>query len=180
MKLKNLFISGFLAAGIIILPNTANTSFWDIINPLGINKILAKTDKNLDTHNSLENIEYFGIPLIQGDSILALNLPITPKTYKPRKKIYFVRVTGYSSTQDQTDNTPFITASGTHVRDGVIATNFLPFGTVIRIPQLFGNKTFIVEDRMNNRYWTDIDIWFSTKEMAKKFGVKIVKIEIIS
>jgi len=33
---------------------------------------------------------------------------------------------------------------------------------------------------MNSRYWTDIDIWFPTREMAKKFGAKIVKIEIVS
>ena len=38
-------------------------------------------------------------------------------------------VTAYSSTPEETDDTPFVTASGTSVRDGVIATNFLEFGT---------------------------------------------------
>src|SRR4030042_3654518 len=38
-------------------------------------------------------------------------------------------VTAYSSTPEETDDTPFITASGNYVRPGVIAANFLPFGT---------------------------------------------------
>src|SRR3989344_3213041 len=61
--------------------------------------------------------------------------------------------TAYSSTPDQTDDTPFITAKGTTVRDGIIAANFLPFGTRIKIPDIYGDKIFVVEDRMNRRYW---------------------------
>ena len=92
----------------------------------------------------------------------------------------FVAITAYSSTQDQTDDTPFITASNTIVRDGVIAANFLPFGTKIRISQLFGNKIFIVEDRMHHRYKDDhIDIWFPTRESALEFGIKYAEIEIL-
>ena len=41
-----------------------------------------------------------------------------------------VWLTAYSSSVDETDDTPFITASGKHVRDGIVATNFLPFGEV--------------------------------------------------
>lgn len=92
-----------------------------------------------------------------------------------------VWATAYSSDVNQTDDTPFITASGIHVYDGVIATNFLPIGTKIIIPELFGNKIFTVEDRMNPRYNGKkiIDIWFSKKIDAKKFGKKIIKIEIL-
>src|SRR3989338_6396754 len=38
-----------------------------------------------------------------------------------------VWVTAYSSSPDETDDTPFITASGGDVRDGVMAAYFLPF-----------------------------------------------------
>ncbi|OGN19382.1 MAG: hypothetical protein A3F25_01565 [Candidatus Yanofskybacteria bacterium RIFCSPHIGHO2_12_FULL_45_19b] len=93
---------------------------------------------------------------------------------------YTVPASAYSSTPDQTDDTPFITAMGTHVRDGVIAANFLPLGTVIKIPELYGDKTFVVEDRMNKRYQYKIDLWFATRQAAKEFGVKQVKIEIVS
>jgi len=102
MKLKNLFISSFLAAGVIITPNTANAGFWDIINPFGINKILAKTKKISELNNSINNIDNFEISLIQGNSVLAHNPSITPKTYQSGRKVYIVRVTGYSSTIDQT------------------------------------------------------------------------------
>lgn len=95
------------------------------------------------------------------------------------KKEVIVAASAYSSTPDQTDDSPFITASGTLVHDGIVAANFLPMGTKIRIPQLYGNKIFTVEDRMNKRYWQKIDIWFPDRESALKFGVKTLKIEIL-
>lgn len=88
-----------------------------------------------------------------------------------------VLITAYSSTPDQTDSTPFITAANTHVHDGIIAANFLPFGTKVRIPLLFQNKIFTVEDRMKSD--TKMDIWFSSRQEAKNFGVKITEIEIV-
>ena len=100
-------------------------------------------------------------------------------------KTYSVRATGYSSTSDQTDDTPFITASGTYVRDGIIAANFsvngrrVLFGTMVRIPEIYGEKIFIVEDRMNARYNNNIDIWFSERDLAKAFGSHKVTIEIV-
>lgn len=91
-----------------------------------------------------------------------------------------VVVTAYSSTPDQTDDTPFITASGKYVKDGIIANNMLPFGTKIRIPSLYGNKVFTVEDRMNkNKSNYHIDIWMPDRPSAVNFGVKTVKIEVL-
>ncbi len=92
----------------------------------------------------------------------------------------WVTVTAYSSTVDQCDSSPFITASGTHVRDGVIATNLLAFGTKVKFPSLYGDKVFVVEDRMNQRYSNRADIWFATREEAKKFGVKKLEMVIVS
>lgn len=88
-----------------------------------------------------------------------------------------VLVTAYSSTVDQTDSTPFITASGTHVHDGTIAANFLKFGTKVKFPSLYGDKIFTVEDRMKSNY--KVDIWFPTRQEAKNFGVKRVEMEIL-
>lgn len=82
-----------------------------------------------------------------------------------------VRVTAYASTPDETDDTPFITASGMRVRDGIVATNILPFGTKIRIPALFGEKTFTVEDRMAPRMKNAVDVWMPTRAAAIRFGV---------
>lgn len=120
-------------------------------------------------------------PAIQETVVMESQNPVTPvRTKVIPVKEYTVTATAYSSTIDQTDDTPFITASGTYVRDGIAAANFLPFGTVFRIPDLYGNKIFIVEDRMNKRYWHRIDIWFPERQMAKEFGVKQIRIEIVS
>ena len=119
--------------------------------------------------------------LLQNNSLVATNSPFAvKKTKKLENKIYIVPASAYSSTIDQTDLTPFITAAGTHVRDGIMAANFLPLGTIVKIPELFGNKIFVVEDRMHSRYFYQIDIWFPTRAEAKEFGLQKVKIEIVS
>ncbi|HNY97834.1 MAG TPA: hypothetical protein PKM84_01795, partial [Candidatus Pacearchaeota archaeon] len=43
--------------------------------------------------------------------------------YQIKKKIKVI-VTAYSSTPDQCDDTPFVTAAGNQVRDGIVAANF--------------------------------------------------------
>ncbi len=95
----------------------------------------------------------------------------------PRRTVR-IPLTAYNSEVGQTDSTPFITASGTHVRDGIVAANFLPIGTKVRIPELFGNKVFVVEDRMNKRYWHKMDIWMEHKSDARQFGVQYATVEI--
>ena len=84
-----------------------------------------------------------------------------------------VILTAYSSSPDETDSTPFTTASGKDTGDGIIASNCLSFGTEVKIPELFGDKVFVVEDRKHFRYSCDwLDIWHPTKAEAKKFGIK--------
>lgn len=89
-------------------------------------------------------------------------------------------ITAYTSTPDQTDDSPFIAASGKRVYDGMIAANWLPMGTKIKIPSLYGDKIFSVEDRMNKRFgYGRMDIWLDTsKSEARKFGVKHVEVEV--
>ena len=100
--------------------------------------------------------------------------------YRLLKTIEVV-VTAYSSTPDQTDSTPFITASGKSVADGIVANNMLPFGTKIKIPELYGNQVFTVEDRMNkDKSNYHIDIWMADKTSAIDFGKKITQIEILN
>ncbi|MCX6720298.1 MAG: 3D domain-containing protein [Candidatus Staskawiczbacteria bacterium] len=112
-------------------------------------------------------------------SYVAKNTNVGESTQKVVKTIQSV-MTAYSSTPDQTDDTPFITASGKRVADGIIANNGLPFGTKVRIPKLFGDKIFIVQDRMNRRMGSSrFDIWMPDRQSALNFGVKKVDIEVI-
>jgi len=111
--------------------------------------------------------------LIPGDdSLLAQN------ELSSRRSVAVV-ITGYSSTEDQTDNTPFTTAWNTETRSGVVAANWLPLGTKIRIPELFGSQVFTVEDRMHPKNGDKLDIWFQSREEALKFGVKKARVEIL-
>lgn len=90
-----------------------------------------------------------------------------------------IPVTAYSSTPDQTDDSPFITANGTVVRDGVVAANFLPLGSRVYVPALFGDKEFIVADRMNKRYYYKMDIWMPNRKQAKLFGLQYHEIVVL-
>jgi 3D (Asp-Asp-Asp) domain-containing protein len=91
-----------------------------------------------------------------------------------------VVLTAYSSTVEETDSTPFITANGSYVHDGVIANNMLPFGTKVKIPALYGDKIFLVEDRMHWRKSDyHFDIWFPSHQQAEQFGVKYAFLEIL-
>ncbi len=112
-------------------------------------------------------------PIIIGTEQLTQATSLTVETpVDTHQKTMSVTLTAYSSTPDQTDDTPFLTAANTPVRDGVVAANFLPIGTKIQIPRLFGNKVFIVEDRMHPRFNDRIDIWFPNRELAKEFGLR--------
>jgi 3D (Asp-Asp-Asp) domain-containing protein len=106
-----------------------------------------------------------------------------PKPKAPAPKVVKVKtvvMTAYSSTRDQTDGDPFTTASGQKVRDGIIAMNGVPFGTKIRIPEKFGSKVFVVQDRMAARHGSyRADIWMKTRTAAKQWGVRRVKVEIL-
>ncbi|MGC8981782.1 MAG: hypothetical protein ACP5JU_02435 [Minisyncoccia bacterium] len=117
---------------------------------------------------------------IENNLFLSTNRNISIEKEKASKD-YIVTVTGYSSSRDETDDEPFITASGDLVKEGIAASNFLPIGTKIKIPSLFGDKVFEIKDRMNKRFYYRVDIWFPTKEEAKNFGVYYnVKVEVLN
>jgi len=90
-----------------------------------------------------------------------------------------VWLTAYSSAPEETDDTPFITATGNHVRDGIVATNFLPFGTRVKIPEVFGDKIFVVDDRMHPRKTDYMDVWMPTKQDALNLGIRRTKILVL-
>ena len=135
-----------------------------------------------------------GDGLISDDLALALNqrelifleentlIPISnPSNPEPKvvRKLPVV-VTAYSSSVWETDDDPYITAAGTWVRDGIVANNKYPFGTKIRFPEIYGDKIFVVEDRMSWKKGNyHFDIWFPSHWEAKSFGAKRTYIEIL-
>lgn len=106
---------------------------------------------------------------------------------KPQYKVLSVsthNVTAYTSEVAQCDEAPCITANGfnvcTHNTEDVIAANFLPFGTKVRIPELFGDRVFTVQDRMNRRFPNHVDVWMKDYDDAIHFGTKPAKIEVLA
>ena len=138
---------------------------------LGINSIKALTVENQPQGPDKNLI------IIQDNSLAAVSDSSAPEKVVKKMKVV---ITGYSSTPEETDDTPFITAQGTLVKKGIVANNLLPFGAEIRIPELYDNEIFTVEDRMNGRAgFYHVDIWFPSKEEAQKFGAKLTYIEIL-
>lgn len=128
-----------------------------------------------------DNPDLIKIPefvILQENTLAPLSNPANPPLEIVRKLP--VIITAYSSTPWQTDDTPYITASGERVREGIVANNLLPFGTKIRIPEIYGDKIFIVEDRMS---WKKgdyhIDVWFPEYQQALSFGAKKTYIEVL-
>ncbi|MBD3311804.1 MAG: hypothetical protein GF349_04955 [Candidatus Magasanikbacteria bacterium] len=146
----------------VIMPQAVNTKTNEVI--------AAFSDYNTGSFISIEQKSF----------------PVSEKR-KP-KRVMWVVVTAYSSDVAQTDSTPCIPANGYNLCDhyekygsgNSIAANFLSFDTQVKLPEVFGDKIFVVRDRMNARYngQARIDVWMPTREEAVQFGVKTLKMEI--
>lgn len=146
-----------------VFPQTSLSSYYDIKDEKGIISEKAQSIIPEQEDNS------------EGKLAEELNKQETVKVKYSR----YVVVTAYSSTVDQCDSTPFITANGTRVYDGIIAANFLRFGTKIRFPEYSGDKIYTVEDRMHQRFSNRADIWMETRLQALQFGKRRIKIEVL-
>lgn len=128
--------------------------------------------------SGFEKIEYqlpLGVLIVNANSILQAKSP-SPEEQAAR---FLMHITAYSSSVDETDSTPNITASGIRVRDGIVASNAFPLGTKIKIPELYGDKVLTIEDRMHQRFTDRIDVWMPSKWGALHFGKKQAEVEIV-
>ncbi len=90
--------------------------------------------------------------------------PVKAQTVSKEEMFGTIReVTMYSSTPEQTDNTPCIAANNQDVcilwKNGqnICATNAFPLGTKLKVDKL---GTCLVDDRMNDRFSNRID-WYA-------------------
>lgn len=98
---------------------------------------------------------------------------------------YSVTVTAYNPLAAQTDNTPFITATGTRMRAGIVALSrdllpMIPYGSLIRFVKLQKDPaachgvlppgTFRIEDTMHRRKTRQVDIAVMNYTAARTFG----------
>ncbi|MFH1597839.1 MAG: hypothetical protein ABIB97_02065 [Patescibacteria group bacterium] len=108
-------------------------------------------------------------------------LPDIPAKEYEVKKTFWTTVTAYSSSPDETSGDPFVTASGERTANGIMAHQYLPFGTKVRFPDQFGDKIFVIQDRLHERHTSQylFDMWVHSKAEAKAWGAKILKVEIL-
>jgi len=89
---------------------------------------------------------------------------------------FIAEVTQYTSSVEETDDTPNLTASGETTGPGTIACpSRFKFGTIIQIEKRF----YICNDRMNKRYRNSdhFDVWTEKREDAIKFGRRKLNLE---
>ncbi|AKM77912.1 MAG: hypothetical protein UX49_C0010G0013 [Candidatus Wolfebacteria bacterium GW2011_GWC2_46_275] len=166
---------------------SSSKRFLIVFALLGINALFAMKDLSFATQaaNPAEAMTAFQeIQALEGTIVAQAAMPQRESIVAPtqaEKRFYSAKVSAYTSSVDQTDDTPFITASGSYVRDGIAAANFLPMGTKFRIPKLFGDKVFVVEDRMNSRYngTTHVDIFMEDGRQAYLFGMQSAQLEVL-
>ncbi len=151
MAITGLLIASFGVSSVVVPVAKANMV---LPNP-GLGTILAVSSDTGAIVNS------------DGDA-----LATEPETRPATLKTIMVDSTSYTSRIEECDGDPFVTADGSDVRDGIVATNVLPFGTKIRIPTVFGDRIFEVHDRMNARYSYRVDIWTNDITKARKYGLK--------
>lgn len=114
------------------------------------------------------------------------------------QRVMILEATAYTSSPRETWGNPFITATGTRTRIGVLAVSrdllsVLPYGTRVRLRDLgtvhgrgkgqfdafFREVVFVVEDTMNARWRNRVDVWMPDRATALRFGRRIVELEIL-
>ena len=87
-------------------------------------------------------------------------------------------ITAYNAVEEQTDNTPCISASGMNVcktYKRVCASNEFPFGTLL----LINGRVWDVQDRTNSRYNYRIDLLMDDHAEAMEWGSRVLEVNII-
>lgn len=92
----------------------------------------------------------------------------------------FVRaeVSAYTSSVDETDDTPWINAAGTRPGPGSIACPArYEFGTKVIIEE----RTYVCDDRMHKKYASGdyFDVWFLYKRDAFNWGRRNIEIIVL-
>jgi len=137
--IKKLTLSVVLLTIFILSQNTANAGYFSDNSHIDDNMGFLKNTMNKNT--STEDVQEPVIAPAPKAKIAKIASKINPVA------TLTVQASAYTSTPDQTDSSPFITANGEHVYWGGVAANIIdtngrniPFGTKIMIPDLFGDQ----------------------------------------
>jgi 3D (Asp-Asp-Asp) domain-containing protein len=91
---------------------------------------------------------------------------------------FIMTVTAYTSSVDECDDTPFITASQDSCRLGVVAADTMfKFGTKLLINGYNDGRPCIVLDRGSKIKGYSLDVWMKTKKEARVWGRRKIKVK---
>ena len=101
---------------------------------------------------------------------------VFPTEVHPPHSAFTTVVTAYSSSEDETQGDPFITASGEYVRDGIVAcAEKYAFGTRF----LIEDRVYECQDRLAPEYRHRIDIWMPSKDEALGYGKRLLRVQLL-
>ena len=167
----------------VLVAAVTPTALYFIEKGRHIDTRLAYRTLSVTSANELSFLRSSVGNLVDQQTRLTSQLLETGNTVEADGKVH-VRVvaTGYSSSVFETDDTPFITATNTRTRKGVLAlsrdllSRFTPgapfsFGDRVHVS---GLGYFVVEDVMNARWTQRVDVWFPSRGEAIHFGLRDV------
>jgi len=93
----------------------------------------------------------------------------------PDSPLDFESASGTFSVRSGVAKTEDLKLKGSNLSLGAIGSLDLKAMTV---DATVGMKTFTVEDRMHSRFQDRLDVWFPSKEEAKRFGLQFTEVEI--
>lgn len=126
-----------------LVPSTANAGFKDMLLSLSLPGPFGQEVQAEEV----------------AETVVEATFPVAED--RPPVRTLTVIATAYSSDPNQTDSTPCSPAMWkydlceqylVYGQENTIAANFLPLGTKVKFPELYGDKVFVVRDRMNSRY----------------------------
>lgn len=96
---------------------------------------------------------------------------------RQNEHVFEAIVTAYSSSPDETDDTPEIMASGKKVYPGAVACpRRIEFGVEVEIE----GRRYTCEDRMHPRFDDRFDVWHPSKDEAWEWGKKKVLVRVLT
>jgi 3D (Asp-Asp-Asp) domain-containing protein len=148
-------------------------------------------------------------PVVALPVTVSIEVRAEPRAVEPLERIaegplanpvLSVRGTAYNSMVSQTNDQPFITATGRRTGWGIVAVSRdllgddLPYGTLVRLrdlgnyhngrgagayQHLLDDTLFVVEDTMHPRKRNQIDLWFADYASALAWGVRQIEVEVV-
>ena len=142
--------------------------FWIIISSLVSAALLLTVAKNNTINAFLSNYfpEKKEVVFVEREPVIVTEI----REVEKETQWYYFTATGYSA-NDPAQGTNSTTATGKKISRGMIAVDpkIIPLGTEVEIKDM---GTFIAEDTGGKIKGNRIDIYFESKEDAKKFGRK--------